>query len=225
MQRGPFARGAAIGLATLAVIAATPGESARLRTDGPFTMLEWAGGVTTSRSGYAVWISMPSTHHEARIPGYASEVGPPQHRASLSVSCRAPGSAMPKRSPPAGAQGGVYLDNHPEDPGAYTVTHPMYWILAVSGREEERWPVEVRIGTGPTITSDLVRARINYSAPRPGLDLALPGSAILEAILAGGPIEVKAEGDAMRLSARFSVSANARKAAAVMRSACTKPRG
>ena len=71
----------------------------------------------------------------------------------------------------------------------------------------------------------LVRARINYSAPRPGLDLALPGPAILEAILADGPIEVNAEGDAMRLSARFSASANARKAAVVMRSACTKARG
>ena len=75
------------------------------------------------------------------------------------------------------------------------------------------------------MTSDLVRARIDYSAPRPGLDLALPGSAILEAILADGPIEVNAEGDAMRLSARFSASANARKAAVLMRNACAKPHG
>ena len=98
----------------------------------------------------------------------------------------------------------------------------MHWILALSGHDKERWPVRIRIGAGETITSDLVRARINYSAPRPGLDIALPGDAILEAILANGPIEVSAEGDGMRLSARFSASANARRAATVMRNACAK---
>ena len=223
MQRGTFARRAAVGLATLAMIAATSGEAAPPRTDGPFNVLEWADGVTTSRSGYAVWISMPSTHHEVEMPDYARKVGPPEHRASLGVSCRAPGGGIPERFPPTGPQGGIYLDNHPEDPGVYTVVHPMYWILGLREDIEERWPVQVRIGAGATMTSDLVRARIDYSAPRPGLDLALPGSAILEAILADGPIEVNAEGDAMRLSARFSASANARKAAVLMRNACAKP--
>ena len=105
----------------------------------------------------------------------------------------------------------------------YTVLHPMHWILALSGHDEERWPVRIHIGGGETMTSDLVRARIDYSAPRPGLDIALPGPTILEAILADGPIEVTAQGDRMRLSARFSASANARRAAAVMRNACAKP--
>ena len=202
------------------IVAASGGAAAAPRTDGPFNVLEWADGVRTSRSGYAVWISITSTRHRARIPGYEREVGPPEHGAILHAHCRATGGEMPDVFPPALAHGGIYLDNHPEDPGVYTVLHPMYWILGLSGDDEERWPVRVRIGAGETMTGDLVRARIDYSAPRPGLDIALPGPAILEAILADGPIEVSAEGERMRLSARFTASTNARRAAALMRNAC-----
>ena len=223
MQRATFARRAAGAVATLAMIVATSGGATPPRTDGPFNVLEWTDGVTTSRSGYAVWVSLRSTHHRVQIPGYTREVGPPEHGAALHVACRARGGELPERFPPTGPKGGIYLENHPEDPGVYTVLHPMHWILALSGHDEERWPVRIRIGGGETMTSDLVRARIDYSAPRPGLDIALPGPTILEAILADGPIEVNAEGDRMRLSARFSASANARRAAAVMRNACAKP--
>ena len=222
MEKGTLARCAAGTLGTVAMMVATSGGAAPPPTDGPFNMLEWADGVTTSRSGYAVWISMPSTHHEVEMPGYARAVGPPEHRAGLGVSCRAPGGALPERFPPTGPQGGIYLDNHPEDPGVYTVLHPMYWILMLSEDVEERWPVQVRIGAGATMTSNLVRARIDYSAPRPGLDIALPGSAILEAILAEGPIEVAVQGDTMQLTAHFTASANARRAAVLMRNACAK---
>ena len=176
MQRGTFARRAAVGLATLAMIAAASGETtAPPRTDGPFNVLEWADGVTTSRSGYAVWVSLRSTHHRVQMPGYTREVTPPEHGATLHVACRARGGDLPGRFPPTGPQGGIYLENHPEDPGVYTVLHPMHWILALSGHDKERWPVQIRIGRGETMTSDLVRARIDYSAPRPGLDIALPG--------------------------------------------------
>ena len=224
MQRETFARRAAVGLATLAMIAATSGEVTPPRPDGPFNVFEWANGVRTSRSGYAVWISMPSTHHEVEVPDYARAVGPPEHRATLHVSCRAPGGGMPERFPPSAPHGGIYLDNHPEDPGVYNWIHPMYWYLILSEDVEERWPVEIRISKSETVTADLVRARIDYSAPRPGLDIALPGAAILDAILTADPIEVTGRGDTMRLSARFSASANARRAAALMRSACAKPR-
>ena len=169
----------------------------------------------TDADGVVAWhheaFSLRSTHHRVQIPGYTREVGPPEHGAALHVACRARGGDLPERFPPTGPQGGIYLDNHPEDPGVYTVLHPMHWILGLSGHDEERWPVQVRIGVGETMTSDLVRARIDYSAPRPGLDIALPVPAILEAILADGPIEVAAQGDGMRLSARFSASANARR--------------
>ena len=148
MQNTTFARRAAVGLTTLAMIAAvsTSGGATPPRTDGPFNVLEWADGVTTSRSGYAVWVSLRSSHHRVQIPGYTREVGPPEHGAALRVACRTRGGDLPERFPPTGPQGGIYLENHPEDPGVYTVLHPMYWILGLSGHDEERWPVQVRIG-------------------------------------------------------------------------------
>lgn len=204
----------------LGAIVGARGGSTAAAHDGPFNVLEWADGVTTSRNGYAVWVSIASTEHRARLPGHAREVGPSEHHVVLHVSCRAPGGAMPERFPPSGPNGGIYLDNHPEDEGAYTVGHPMYWILGLTGRGEERWPVEVRIGAAPARPSTLVRERINYSAPRPGLDIEVPGRAIIDAITAGHPITVDAEGPHMRLTAQFAASANARRAAGLMRTAC-----
>ena len=54
--------------------------------------------------------------------------------------------------------------------------------------------MEVRVGSDPPITSALVRRRINYSAPRPGLDIALPGHKILDTITATITIRIEARG-------------------------------
>ena len=223
--RGTSARAAWVGcvIVVLATTAGARGDDSTPRTDGPFNVLEWADGVTTSRSGYAVWVSIASTRHRVRIPGHRREVGPPEHGAALHVSCRAAGGGLPDRFPPAAARGGIYLDNHPEQPGAYTVLHPMYWILGLAGRDEERWPVQVRVDAGESIASELVRSRIDYSTPRPGLDIALPGQKIIDAMTADGPVQIQAEGPHMRLAAQFTASANARLAAALMRNACPHP--
>ena len=204
----------------LAIAVCARGEGTAPRTDGPFNVLEWADGVTTSRNGYAVWISVASTRHRVQIPDHEREISTSEHGVALYVECRAPGGGLPDRFPPTTAHGGIYLDNHPEQPGAYTVLHPMHWILELAGRNEERWRVRVRIGESETIASTLVRARTNYSATRPGLDIALPGQAIIDAIARNARIDIEAEGPHMRLSARFTPSANARRAAKLMRTAC-----
>ena len=223
--RGTGARAAWAGLmiAMLATSTGARGDNTAPRTDGPFNALEWADGVTTARNGYAVWISVASTRHRVRIPDHRREAGPPEHGVAPHVSCRAAGGGLPEVFPPAPAPGGIYLDNHPGQPGAYTVLHPMHWILGLSGRDEERWPVEVRMGAGPPVASALVRPRIDCSAPGPGLDIKLPGEKIIDAIMAASPIEIEVEGPQMRLTAEFTASANARRAAALMREACPQP--
>ena len=190
------------------------------RTDGPFNVLEWADGVTTSRSGYAVWVSITSTAHRAQIPDHEREVEPPEHRAALHVSCLAVGGDLANTFPPVAAQGRIYLDNHPEQRDAYQVWHPMYWILGLSGESEERWPIRVRLNAGEAIASELVRPRTDYSAPRPGLDIDLPGQQIVDAIAAGDPIEIEATGPQMRLIAQFTAPANAQRAARLMLETC-----
>ena len=89
---------AALACLLLALVLISAARAAP-RLDGPFNVLEWADGVTTSRSGYVVWVSIASTEHRARIPGYDRAVGPPEHGAALGVSCRAAGGGLPERFP------------------------------------------------------------------------------------------------------------------------------
>ena len=219
-------RGRAIALAAMLTAGATAGaREAPPHAAGPFAELRWTDGVTTSRNGYAVWVAIGSAAHRIRIPGHATEVSAPEHDAALYVECRAPGGGLSETFPPAPATGGIYLDNHPEQADAYTVLEPMYWILELGGGGKERWPVEVRIGGQAPIASTLVRARTNYSAPRPGLDIALPGRAVIDALGGTLPIDVEATGPGMTLEARFMPMAEARRAAELMRRRCPKAHG
>ena len=103
----------------------------------------------------------------------------------------------------------------------------MHWYLSYVDRTEERWPVNVRIGEQEPIASTLVRPLIDYSAPHPGLDIKIPGQAVLDALLADGLIDVEVSGPGLSLTARFIPSSNARRAAALMLTACppTAPGG
>ena len=87
----------AVALATLASTAiGTAGEL------GPFAALDWRDGVTTSRSGYAIWISVPSTAHRATLPPYEK----PRHTTHTLGGARrelpGPGRRPPRRLPAPG---------------------------------------------------------------------------------------------------------------------------
>ena len=101
-------------------------------------------------------------------------------------------------------------------PDVYTVVDTTYWLLTLSGGSEEQWPVQVRMGSADPIASELVRARIDYSISRPGLDIALAGPTVLDAILGNDPIEINVQGEGIGLNARFTASHNVRRAATLM---------
>ena len=111
-------------------------------------------------------------------------------RPSVSHAVR-PGAALRSVSRPFPRTASSTSQTTPEHPGVYQVLHPMYWLLSFAGRTEEHWPVGVRIGARAPIEGTLVRSLVDYSAPHPGLDIQLPGQAVLDALLAGGPIEVE----------------------------------
>ena len=205
----------AVALATLASTAiGTVGEL------GPFAALDWRDGVTTSRSGYAIWISVPSTAHRATLPPYEKPATPPTHWAGLGTNCRVPGGGLPDAFPPQEATGEIYLDNHPDFPGAYTVFHPMHWILGLAGRDVERIPVRVEFSGAPAFDSALERPLTNYSAPRPGLSIPIPGDIILGILASGTPIDARVTGPNIEVAARFEPSVHARAAASLMAGAC-----
>ena len=118
-------------------------------------MLEWRDGVVTSRDGYGVWVSVGSISSRVRLPGHAVEIS--DGGAALHVSCRAPGRDVLEVGSSPSAHARVYLDDHPEQRDAYTVLHPMHWILGILGNAEERFPVQVRIAGEEPVSTDLVR--------------------------------------------------------------------
>ena len=204
----------------LAINTAAAPVSSSPPDDGPFDVLEWRDGVTTSRNGDAVWASATPIGHSAQIPGYARPAGPPGHHVAFGVSCRAAEDDLAEDFAPRPATGEIWLDNHPEHPGVYLVWHPMYWLLELRGQAVEAWPVTVRIGDRPAIEATLERPRVDYSAPHPGLTIAVRSEAALTAMLGKQPITVTAAGPDFALEARFKTSRHARRAAELMETEC-----
>ena len=173
--------------------------------------------LTATASKYGVIVICEDEAHQRQVFETLKQYG-----WKLRVRCRAPGGAIPDRFPPSPPTGGVTLDDHPDQPGAYTVVHPMYWILDLAGKHREHWPLRVQIGDGEAVESTLERRLTDYSAPRPGLDIAIPGDMLIDAFTEREIIDVEAVGERMRFRGRFEVTDNARRAAALMRSACAR---
>ena len=207
-------------IAALWAVALAEADATPPKTDGPFNVLEWRNGVSTSRSGYTVWVWVASSRHQARVPGHKGQIGSPDQRAMLGVKCRAPGGALPEQYPAHTAQGEIRLDDHPDQPGTYTMIHPMYWFLELSKQASETWPVQVRVNAGAPIRGTLEHPLTNYAGIHPGLDIYLSGEEIVEAMVDAEAITIEVENKEMSLTARFEPGEDARRAARLMRTAC-----
>ena len=187
---------------------------------GPFDVLEWKDGVRTARSGYAVWITIRSVRHEMQIRGHDTTVKSPRHRFALNVSCRVPGSPLPDMFPAYGPRGELWFDDHPEQREAYTANEPMYWWLGLTGRETEQWSVQVQLNEQPPTQGTAIRPLTDYNVARPAVYIDVPGTKVLDAILAGDTIALHVRGEGTRLRGEFAVKANVRRAAELMRKTC-----
>ena len=76
------------------------------------------------------------------------------------------------------------------------------------------------LGNQPPFDTALVRPLTNYSAPHPGLTIALVPDELLETIAKGRPIDVVASGPGFDLNARFAPSAEAIRTATLMQRHC-----
>ena len=212
-------------IAALWAVALAGANAAPPRTDGPFNVLEWRNGVTTSRSGYAVWVWVPSSRHQARVPGHKGQIGSRDQGASLGVKCHAPGGGLPEWFPPQAAQGDIRFEDHPDQPSTYSEFHPMYWFLELSNQASETWPVQVRVNAGALIQGTLERRLTIFAGIHPWLDIYLPGDEIVEAMIDAEVIKIEVEGEEMSLTARFEPGEDAKRAARLMRTACPKANG
>ena len=80
----------------------------------------------------------------------------------------------------------------------------MHWIRELLGCHVERWPVEFSIGDATPVVTEFVHRLTDYTAARPGLDIALPGEAVIEAMATVAPIRVEARGTDLRLVSQFN---------------------
>ena len=205
---------------TALLLAAAMARGSHARTAGPFIDFEWTEHVTTSRDGYTIWARLPSERYRATLPPHVEPVGPGARPAVLQAHCRAPGAKgdqAPKGTPTHAL---LYLDDHPLQRDAYTVLHPMYWIIGLTGEALERWPATARLGDTAAVRTELVRRRTDYSAPRPGLDLALSADAVLGVFDNGLPTELDVQGRGWSIKSRFTPVPQLAEAAQAMRREC-----
>lgn len=209
-------RGAIVALVVLDAIV----PSSRASGVGPFVDFDWTDHVTTSRDGYAMWARLPSSRYTGILPPHSDPVGVHARPVVLQVHCRAPSAEMRDPIGPTPTHALVYLDDHPLQPDAYTVFHPMYWILGLARQSLERWPATARLGDTAVVPTELVRRRTDYSAPRPGLDLAVSAAAVLSVFEAGVPVNLEVRGRDLSISARFAPVPELAEAARAMRHHC-----
>ena len=208
-----------IAVATLLLVAAMA-RCSHAAAAGPFIDFDWTEHVTTSRDGYAMWARMPSEHYTAALPPHTEPVGPGARPAVLQVHCRAPGAKGQRAIKATPTHALLYVDDHPLQPDAYTVFHPMYWIRGLTGQSLEHWPATAQLDDTAPVRTELVRRRGDYSAARPGLDLALSADAVLAVFEAGLPVNLDVQGQDWSIAARFVPVPELAKAARAMRREC-----
>ena len=178
----------------------------------PFRGLHAIDRVTTSNDEYS--ISLYWSPERFRID-YPDDWGPfeqdPADPAGLytaiSVFCRADGRPEGLSGPRAlGAR--LSLPMHPAAPSVYSVLHPMYWVLALTGREFERLPVVVELAGAVPFDAELVRRRIAYGRPRPDIEIDLPGAAVLSTFIAGSRTRMAVTGDRVDIELWFAGKAD-----------------
>ena len=165
----------------------------------PFHNLHTIESVTTSNDEYSISLywwpeRFRIDYPDGRGPFERDPAEPADLYAALSVFCRADGRREGLSGPrPLGAR--LALPMHPAAPAVYSVLHPMYWLLGLTGGEFERAPVVVDPAGVAPFDAELVRRRIAYRRPRPDIEIDLPGETVLSTFIAGSPMRMAVTGD------------------------------
>ena len=187
---------------------------------GPFDVLEWTGGVTTSRDGKSVWASAPGRELEAQLPGHRTPVlrSDEARQPSLGLHCRIKDALSDEDR----GHAHIVLDDHPEQRDAHMVFSVAYWVLGILGDDVERWPVLVSLDGAEAFAGEMERRLATYSFPRPGLTITLPVAMVAERIArSADPVSVIVTGDGIRVAADFSPTEHVRMAVRLMQEHCS----
>ena len=171
----------------------------------PFTPLEGRPGVTLSNDRYAVSLHWPPVEYTLDLPGL------PPHRSGASVAgtelrigCRASNGRPDYGVAPAAAV--LEVQRHPGMREAYSLLHPMFWILGLTGNGVARTRLRVSLtGMSAPLHHVLEVARVYDLGDRPPMRLAgLPARHLLSLIARSRPLVVDAAGAGTEVSVRFT---------------------
>ena len=178
----------------------------------PFRGLHAIDRVTTSNDEYSISLYWSPErfridYPDGRGPFERNPADPTELYTALSVFCRADGRREGLSGPrPLGAR--LSLPMHPAAPAVYSVLHPMYWVLGLTGREFERVPIVVDLAGVAPFDAELVRRRIAYGRLRPDIEIDLPGAAVLGGFIAGSPMRLAVTGDSVDIELWFAGAAD-----------------
>ena len=195
----------------------------------PFRGLHAIDRVTTSNDEYSISVYWSPerfriNYPDGRGPFQRDPADPAEPYTALSVFCRADGRREGLSGPrPLGAR--LSLPMHPAAPAVYSVLHPMYWLLGLTGREFERVPVVVDLAGVASFDAELVRRRIAYGRPRPDIEIDLPGAAVLVGFIAGAPMRLAVAGDSVDIELWFAGAADLVRPAQQMSAHCAPAPG
>ena len=196
----------------LVVAAAAEAAQRPWSMHAPFRNLHTIERVTTSNDEYSISLYWSPErfridYPDGRAPFELDPGDPAELYTAISVFCRADGRREGLSGPRAlGAR--LSLPMHPAAPAVHSVRHPMYWWLALTGREFERVPVAVKLAGAAPFDAELVRRRIAYGRPRPDIEIDLAGAAVLSAFIAGSPTQMGVTGDRVDIELWFAGKAD-----------------
>ena len=179
----------------------------RWSTRAPFRDLHAVDGVSTSNDEYSISLYWSPQrfridYPDGRGPFERDPADAGELYTALSFFCRADGRPEGLAGPrPLAAR--LSLPMHPQAPTVYSVLHPLYWLLALTGREFQRHPIVVDFAGAVAFDAQLIRRRIAYGRPRPDLEIDLSGAIVLRHFVAGSPIKLAVAGDGIDIRLWF----------------------
>lgn len=210
-------RHTAIAIAAV-MLAATAPAAAR---QSPFAGLHATPDVTTSNDEYQVWIHWSPAKGSLTLPGETRTLRVPEDTRDvwLSVTCRADGTADGYLHG-AAPRATLLLPRHPDAPSVPTILNPLYWLRGLTRSGLRRTPISIRWNNEEPSAAILVEPRINYSVPRPGLEVSVRPDRALAALKSTPSTQFRISGPGTRITLRFEPRPELREIAALMRRQC-----
>ena len=174
----------------------------------PFRGLHTIDGVSTSNDEYSISLYWSPERFQIDYPDNRGRferdpADPGELYTALSVFCRSDGRQEGLPGPrPLGAR--LSLPMHPAAPDVYSVLHPMYWLLGLTGASSSACRSWSTCPTPYPFDAEMVRRRIAYGRPRPDIKIDLPGAAVLNRFVAGSPMQLTITGDRVDIKVWFA---------------------